>query len=417
MAKKSKPDQEKDIDPKSPVIDLEAQEIRDMDRPAADARAEEAQPEFAAERETAQETPPPPESSARKSRSSGMLWGGIALLALAAIGGAWAYQAYGSRYWPTDEMKVMAGRVSTLEAENKTLKDQLRGVAAAVDEIKSSAAAQTESASVAKSAAETALQNSTVAQDSARNANEKLASLESQIGSTHQAIDALKAAIAAQPPAEGGQAAPAPVIDTAALNELRARVEGLEKDVTELRSKGGAPGAETATLLSQTLADLKGKLAAGAPYPEEAQRIANLVPAAPGLDVLSGLAANGVPTAEMLGQEAQALAAELPAPAGAASPDAAETSYWDQLLGALGSVVKVRNIGETDWRTVAAKAGEAAAAGNLQDALTLANGEGEIPNALRIWREKVQARINADAAIEDLSSAVLRQISAIGGQP
>lgn len=417
MAKKSKPDQEKDIDPKSPVIDLEAQEIRDMDRPAADGRAEEAQPEFAPERETAQETPPPPESSARKSRSSGMLWGGIALLALAAIGGAWAYQAYGSRYWPTDEMKVMAGRVSTLEAENKTLKDQLRGVAAAVDEIKSSAAAQTESASVAKSAAETALQNSTVAQDSARNANEKLASLESQIGSTQQAIDALKAAIAAQPPAEGGQAAPAPVIDTAALNELRARVEGLEKDVTELRSKGGAPGAETATLLSQTLADLKGKLAAGAPYPEEAQRIANLVPAAPGLDVLSGLAANGVPTAEMLGQEAQALAAELPAPAGAASPDAAETSYWDQLLGALGSVVKVRNIGETDWRTVAAKAGEAAAAGNLQDALTLANGEGEIPNALRIWREKVQARINADAAIEDLSSAVLRQISAIGGQP
>jgi hypothetical protein len=346
-----------------------------------------------------------------------MLWGGVALLALAALGGAWAYQAYGSRYWPTDEMTAMATRVSTLEAENKTLGDQLRGVAAAVDEIKSGSGAVSDNATAARTAAETALQNSTVAQETAKGASEKLAAIETRIGSTQQAIDALKSALAAQAPAEGGQAATAPVIDMAAINELRARVEGLEKDVTELKAQGGTPGAETATLLSQTLADLKAKLAAGAPYPEEAQRIANLVPAAPGLDVLSGLAANGVPTAQMLAEDAKTLATQLPAPAGSAVPADAEDSYWDQFLGALGSVVKVRNIGETDWRDVAAKAGEAAAAGNLKDALSLVTGEGEIPNELRRWREKVEARINADVAAEELSTAVLRQISAIGGTP
>jgi hypothetical protein len=412
MAKKHKPELEADVDPKAPVIDLKAEEVEDMDEPAA-AASESASGSEAGQEAAAGPASPPPAAAPAAARSPARLWGAVALVALAAIGGAWAYKSYGARFWPSDEMTAMAARLATLEAENKTLSEQLRGIGTAVDALKASSGGIDETIKAAQAAADTALQNAAVAQEAARGQAEALATLEARTAATQQAIDALKAVLAAQPAAENGQAR---VVDTAALGELRARVETIEKDVADLKARGGTGGAEVATLLSQALADLKAKIAAGTPFADEMQRIANLVPAAPGLEVLERLAAHGVPSPAMLAEEAARLAETLTPPA---PPPAAEAdgSYWSTVLGVLGSVVKIRNIGETDWSDVALKASAAAADGNLREALALAAGEGPMPDGLRVWRERVQARIDADSATEALSAAVLRQIAAIGGAP
>jgi hypothetical protein len=409
MAKKHKSDQGDAVDPKSPVIDLEAEEVKEIESEAVAT----AEPPPADEESASPPPPPSPTPAKKKSGSSAKLWGGVALVALAALGGAWLYKDYGARFWPTDEMTAMASRLATLESENKTLGDQLRGLGAAVDEIKAGGSEVSDALKTAQAASQTAVQNSGVAQETARALAEKLSAADARIAATQKAVDALKAAIAAAP---SGGATQGSVIDVAALDELRARLETVEKDLAELKAKGPAPGAEVATLLSQTLADLKAKIAAGAPYAQELQRIANLVPAASGLETLRATADNGVATAQMLADEAKVLAEKL-APPAAEAPAGGDGSYWDSLLGMLGGVVKVRNIGETDWRDVAGKAGEAVLSGNLREALELAAGEGEMPNELRVWRDRVQARLNADVAIEEVSSAVLRQIAAIGGTP
>jgi hypothetical protein len=399
MARKQTSDEGEAVDPKSPIIDLKAEEV--TEEPG---RAEPEQPEPEPVAQTVSTAPRP------KSWVPAKAWGGLALVAIAALGGAWLYKAYGGR--PSDEMTAMESRLATLEAENKTLGDQLKGLGATLDELKAAGRGLPDSVKAAQAAGDKAIAASTSAQETARITAEKLAAAEARVAALQKSFDAVKAA-AAQVQANGmTQASP---LDGAALDELRTRLDSVEKDVAALKAKGPSAGAEAATILSQTLADLKAKLAAGAPYADELKRIASLVPAAPGLDALQASAESGVATAQMLADEAKALSEKLAPPA--VEVPAASSGYWDKFLGMLSGVVKVRNIGETDWRDVAAKAGEAAAAGNLKEAISLAAGEGDMPYALRVWREKVQARIDADQGIEEVSAAVLRQIAAAGGAP
>lgn len=401
MARKQTSDEGEAVDPKSPIIDLKAEEV--TEEPG---RAEPEQPEPEPVAQTVSTAPRP------KSWVPAKAWGGLALVAIAGLGGAWLYKAYGERFWPSDEMTAMESRLATLEAENKTLGDQLKGLGAALDELKAAGRGLPDSVKAAQAAGDKAIAASSSAQETARITAEKLAAAEARVAALQKSFDAVKAA-AAQVQANGmTQASP---LDGAALDELRTRLDSVEKDVAALKAKGPSAGAEAATILSQTLADLKAKLAAGAPYAEELKRIASLVPAAPGLDALQASAESGVATAQMLADEAKALSEKLAPPV--VEAPAASSGYWDKFLGMLSGVVKVRNIGETDWRDVAAKAGEAAAAGNLKEAISLAAGEGDMPDALRVWREKVQARIDADQGIEEVSAAVLRQIAAAGGAP
>jgi hypothetical protein len=226
-----------------------------------------------------------------------------------------------------------------------------------------------------------------------------------------KAIDALKVA----PAPSATTATPLPSIDTTAVAALSARVDALEKDLAALKAKEPSPGAESATLLSQLMADLNAKLAAGAPYQTELDRIAELVPAAPGLEPLQVSAAAGLPTAAMLAEEAKGLSASLPAPISDGA-ETADQSYWDSFSSMLSSVVKVRRLDQTDWRDVAAAAATFAGEGDLKQAIKrIEDSEGELPAALAQWRDKAKARLAAEAALEEVQAAVLRQISALGG--
>ena len=84
----------------------------------------------------------------------------------------------------------------------------------------------------------------------------------------------------------------------------------------------------------------------------------------------------------------------------------------------LGGVVTIRDLGETNWRDIAAKALAFAEAGDLTQAIgTIAAAEGEAPAALAAWLASARARLSGDAALEAVSAAVLRQIAALGGKP
>jgi hypothetical protein len=392
MAKKSKPDESETVDPKSPVIDLKAEEIFvEPEEKSAEASPD---PEPAAD----QTAPPPPPP---KPRTSWRLWGSIGLVALAALAGAWGYKTYGGRFWPSDEMTALATRLSAVEAENQTLTNQLQGLGAAIDEVRNAEAARQQHLNEALVASKTAT-------ETARGLEQRMAGLEQQTDTAAKSIEALKTSMTQLRPAAPGEA-PAP--DLAQLTALEQRVTALEQ---KLAAGMASRMPEAATRLTQTLADLKAKLTAGAPYAEELQEIAAAVPAAPDLELLSGTAETGVPSIQSLADEARTLSETL-LPTAVAPPAPADDGYWGTFTGLLGQLVTVRQIGETDWRTAAARAAAAAAAGNIGEAITATAGEGDMPPELKAWRDKAETRLAADRAIIEVSEAVLRQIAASGG--
>jgi hypothetical protein len=203
-------------------------------------------------------------------------------------------------------------------------------------------------------------------------------------------------------------------VDNTALAALAQRIDALEKEVASLKSSAGPQGqANVTAALSQALSDLKAKVAAGTPYATENERIARMVPAAAGLDVVSSFAADGVPTAQQLADQLRGLIPSLPEPA---QPAAEDNSYFGTLMKSLSGIITIREIGDTDWRQLAEKAAAFAEAGDLTQAIaSIDSAEGDKPVALTQWRDKAAARLQLDAALEQVSEAVLRQITALGG--
>ena len=384
------------------VIDLEAEEIR-SDAEATAARAEDQSKDAPRE-----EWSPPP--AAPKQRSGGAAKWIVAGLILGALGGGWLYRDVLSSYLPSSEMTALAEKVGALEVNNSNLESQV----AALQQMAQGAA---DSATAAKDA-------SAAAAEQIGKADQGLAALGTKLQSTDQRLSAAEEAITSAAAdldsfrkslSSGGAAtaAGAPA-DTAALAALAQRIDALEKDVASLKSGAAVSGqANVTAALSQALADLKAKVAAGTSYAAENERITRMVPAAAGLDVVSAHAADGVPTAQQLAAQLRGLIPSLPAPA---KPAAEDNSYFGTLMKSLSGIVTIREIGDTDWRSVAEKAAAFADAGDLTQAIaTITAAEGDKPVPLTQWRDMAAARLQLDAALEQVSEAVLRQIAALGG--
>ena len=165
--------------------------------------------------------------------------------------------------------------------------------------------------------------------------------------------------------AAGGAASPA---DAAVLAALGQRIDALEKDVASLKAAAGAGAQAGATAaLSQALSDLKAKVAAGTSFQAEYERIARMVPAASGLDVVARRCGGG--HARCQGACSRA-ARRHPVPAagrGAAAPRTTAISAW--LMKSLSGIISIRPIGDTDWPQVAEKAAAFAEAGDLTQAI------------------------------------------------
>ena len=389
-----------------PVIDIEAEDVTP---------ATASEPEKAEERDMpADHAPPPPPPPLPKRKSHHWRrWGLLLLLAAAAALGAWAYRDYGQRFWPSDEMTALANRIDGLEAGNKTLNDQLLSLGGTIDTLKSGEAAQSDQLAAAIEGSKQVQSGVAALKEVIAGNDARFTQAEAAVNELRAGLDALKASIAT---AGGNLTVTAP--DPAALAALTQRVDALESALQGLKAEIGKTGddADQAALLSQTLADLKAKFTTGAPFADELNRIARLVPAAPGVALLSPYAASGLPDAPALAGELKEITPTLPAPAEADAKSGNE--YWDYLVDLLGSVVTIRVVGETDWRDVAERARAYAETNDLPAAISLIDrAEGEPPAALATWRNKAKARLDGEAALNDLSAAVLRELAAEGTTP
>ena len=344
---------------------------------------------------------PPPVQSAPAARKAGSAkWIALALL-LGVAGGAWAYRDMLSAYLPSNAVAALQARVEVLEANGRTQADQI----AVIDQSAGSAgklAAGLEQ-SVKDSAAAAAEAKSGLAA-----LGERLAANEQALTQLRGDLDALRTA-ASKGTGTGG------TVDNSALVALGQRIDALEKDMASLKAGSGkADAAASTAALSQALSDLKAKVAAGVPYNDEYARIARMVPAAAGLDVLALNADAGLPDAAGLAAELRAAIPALPQPAAA---EAAEgDGYLDWAFDMLSGIVTVRDIGESDWPQLAEKAAALAEAGDLPQAIDVIDqAEGAKPASLSNWRDRAAGRLALLAALDQVDQAVLRQIAQQGG--
>jgi hypothetical protein len=363
--------------PESPlkpqVIDLDAEDVivEEADKPGA-----------------------PPPTPAKKSIPPAT-WLAIALLG-GAVAGGWFYKDVLSSYVPSNELVTARSRIDALEAQTKTLGEQLVAVSGTSDQLKTEIQSATEKSSAAQSAS-AALET-------------RMVSIESAAKSVKTELEKLKSA-----PATGGTTGT--TVDSSALATLAQRLDILEKDVASLKTVS-MPGDQTAatTTLSQSLSDLKAKIASGASFAGELERISRMVPAAAGLDTLSANANEGLPTAAGLAAELTSLIPLLPKQE-TESPSS-ENSYLDSFWDAMKGVITVRRIGETDWPDLAAKCAALAESGDLAQAIErIDKAEGAKPASLSGWRDRAAKRIALEAALEETSAAVLRQITSMGATP
>lgn len=357
---------------RSPVIDLEAEDIS----PATDTG--ETEPPKDAEPETPPPPPPPPKRAS--------LWTHNRILGLAAviaaILGAWLYREFGSDFWPPSSVTALETRLGTLEASNRTLNEQLVSLSGTFDTLK---------ADTAKLSAEAA---------------DKAGALESRIADMDKALAELRQSIATLSTNPGGSA------DPAALADLTRRIEALEQAVATLRDGGTAPptttttttgGGEDVSALSQALSDLKAKFAAGVPYKEELDRIAVHVPQNNDLADLSAHAASGIANPQALASALEALAPSLASTGGgdAGAEDAGGFWAW------VGTVVKVRDLTTLDWADLARSAAQDAKAGDLKSAIArLEEPGGDLPPEVAEWRDRARLRLKLEGSLAQLAAAV-----------
>lgn len=394
--------QHDDTGSKPQVIDLEAEEIRsDSEAPASAA-------EDTVEEPAAAPAPPPPP----RKKGGAATWI-IAALILGAIGGGWLYRGVLSSYLPSNEMVALKNQVAALEQNNSDLAGQIAAVKQGADGAAQAAAAANDAAAQAADAAKSAAAQIADLGTRLDSTDQQEAALAEALKAARGDLDALRKSISSAPAGSAPGAAPS-AADAAVLAALGQRIDALEKDVASLKAGSGATSQAGATAaLSQALSDLKAKVAAGTSFQAEYERIARMVPAASGLDVVAADAAEGIPDATGL---AAALRAAIPALPQPDAPAAQDDSYFGTVMNSLSGIISIRPIGDTDWRQVAEKAAGFAEANDLTQAISVIDaGEGEKPMALTQWRDRAAARLQLEAAVSQVSEAVLRQIAASGG--
>lgn len=395
-----RPDDDGPVRPQ--VIDLEAEEIRTE---PDSAKAEEAEkPSWTSE---------PASQPAEKTSRRGMAPWIIAALVLGLLAGGWLYRGVLANYLPSNQMKAMQAKLDALEVNNSSLTDQLAALRQAADQAGEAAGNAGQAAQAAAEQAASAAEGIQGIDSKLGALDQRIASAETAVGQAQADLDGFRKSLTNVAPSPGGGAS----VDPAVLAALGQRLDALEKDVASLKSSAsqgaGDDKASVTATLSQALSDLKAKVAAGAPYGAEYDRISRMVPAAAGLEAVGARAADGLPNAQGLALELRAAIPALPQPA---APAAEDDSYLGSLMKSLSGVVTIRDIGETDWPSVAEKAAAFAEAGDLEQAVGVVDAaEGEKPMVLTQWRDKAAARLQLESALSQLSEAVLRQIAALGG--
>lgn len=402
-----------------PGVDAGAQDVSDSSGPSADesatgpqppepiiedASAEEEQaraehePQDAAEPETTGggspetlDTKPGVVEPPSASRPGGLyrIAGAIGLVALlaAAAAGGWYYGRHGEPGAPVADARL------------GTIMERLDRIAGNI-ESQAGRLQATERATEQMAVAVSNLENAVAA---ARTAAES--------GLGDQRISELQAAIK-----ELGQRV-AETNQGAQLAELSERIGRIEQALSGLRTdvETEVQKADSASAIGNAYSALADSIAQGAPYAAELDRLASLVPNAPGLDVLREHAASGVATLAALDERLAQLALqqrEVPQPFPA---EPAQDGLWPAMRERLEGLVKVQKADELNWGPVVAQARQALKDGDLASAIASIEGAPEAPpGELQAWLAEARARRAVDEGRDRLSASVLRQLAGQG---
>jgi hypothetical protein len=324
-----------------------------------------------------------------------------AALAIGIVAGGWAYRDYLWRYLPNAEVSAMATRTDALISDTSALKEKIGSIEMLVAQLKTDIDAEEANGAAATSVA--------------KRASESVASLDGRVNEVNalaqDTSDKLQALVADVQKLAGGVVGTQVPAPTA---EMLQRLESLEKDVASLKAQKNEGAADTA-LLSQSLADLKAKIAAGAPFAEELERLNRQVPAAPGLGELAPFASAGIPVAKGLAQELSTIAAGLPEEGELQALKPKDDSWTGWALDRLSDLVTIRVAGNSDWKRAVEQSAAFTESGDLPQAIdTLENLEGAKPQGIDQWLEKARARIAIESQLKSIEEAILRVIAAKG---
>jgi outer membrane murein-binding lipoprotein Lpp len=374
-------------DDKPEVIELEGEVLEAQD--------ERVEPGFSRDADTVID------QTSRLSVASLVPWiAGAGVLGL--LGGGWLYRDVLAQYFPDNQVTALIQRVDAVQAENKSANEAIANLNALAQKLGSDMNELETVSMQLKTDLEALSASAAGAGEKQAAAEQSLAEMSSSIASLKQTLSTISTTT--------GSASP---VDQQALVTLSSRIDNLEKDFGALKSQKSA--APDMTALSQSLADMKAKIASGTSFAIELDRVQRMVPAAEGLDVLARNAL-GLPNAQGLAAELQTAIPTLPA-ASAPAPTA-DDSYWSRMSNFVSGLITIRDAGEKDWPKFAESLVATAEAGNLADAVSAVDAiDGSKPGAITQFRDRAAARIGLEEALTRTSEAVTREITARATTP
>lgn len=197
------------------------------------------------------------------------------------------------------------------------------------------------------------------------------------------------------------------------LDDLTGRIGRLEQEIAGLREQEAqrAADAEAASALGRAYAALTQRISAGEPFADELGAVAAELPDAPGLEALRPIADEGAPTVLQLQLRLEEIAQGLPQAApddGAPAGDGFLETMGERLQG----MVRVQRAGEADMPGALDRALEALQGGNVEAAIAEIEQVSEAPpDEIQAWLADARARRDAQAGLNELSDAVLRQFA------
>ena len=198
------------------------------------------------------------------------------------------------------------------------------------------------------------------------------------------------------------------------LGQLSQRIDELQGAVETLTVKRDARNEKTAHII-EALNALRQAVGEGRPFAREFETLSRLAPGIGRFTALRDHGADGVKTAASLGEAFASVAKDL---APSASPVAAQPdgTWWDGLKSRLFSLVTVERRNQKIWKDTAGRMTQLILAGDLADAVSLADSVADRPPApLKTWLDQAHARLDVDRALNALPTTVLETLFTLDG--
>ncbi len=288
-----------------------------------------------------------------------------------------------------------------LEATAGKIGERLDGLAAQLREVDKTAKKANEQATQLRQAVDDAAKSEGAeAGDTALRV--KLEALTSELTGLSARIDEVSATAKAAGPA----------VAMEEFGSLRGQVAQLKASLDGLVAERRAARNSQPVRLAEGLEAVRVKFAAGEPFARELDALAAIAPDLTGLDGLRPAAA-GVATADQLMADLKQMAKVHTGSEPDAKGSQAELGVLGTLKSKFTSVVKIRRIEDADWQAALEEAVAALDGGGLAEAVARLQREKHArPDAVKVWLEKAEVRLEAGKALTKLTAGVLNAVSA-----